>query len=132
MGHRDPNGRSSMPLDFDELVSFAEQRHRNAGINQTDTGPLEKHTECNRSSVPSECAISPENIPIVTSEEHEVFPIGTHVEYYSASFGGWIPAVVLAFNGEFGTYQLDVHPNARPANMHVVPAELTQQSQRDQ
>lgn len=40
-------------------------------------------------------------------------PVGTSVEYYSKTFGGWKPAVVEGFNEEWGTYTLDIQPAAR-------------------
>mmetsp|Transcript_33827 Transcript_33827/g.79053 ORF Transcript_33827/g.79053 Transcript_33827/m.79053 type:complete len:499 (+) Transcript_33827:147-1643(+) len=46
-----------------------------------------------------------------------MFPVGFPVEYYSASQGGWIPAIVQGFNPQTGTYTLDVHGAADPAKV---------------
>jgi len=44
------------------------------------------------------------------------FSVGDKVEYYSVSLGKWVPAKVLAKNGN-GTYDLDCKPQVSPASI---------------
>ncbi|CAE8611365.1 unnamed protein product, partial [Polarella glacialis] len=39
---------------------------------------------------------------------------GSRVEYYSQTAARWVPAIVLGFDENSGTYQLDIHQGADP------------------
>jgi hypothetical protein len=47
---------------------------------------------------------------VVRPEAEAAFPIGSAVDYFSASRNQWIPAVVQSFDGK--NYRLDINPNA--------------------
>lgn len=47
-------------------------------------------------------------------DEKHAWPPNTMVSYYSNSLNSWIPGCVRSFNGQMGTYNLDVHESAAP------------------
>lgn len=50
-------------------------------------------------------------------------PPGTRAEYYSSTYGRWIPAKVLGFDAHSGTYALDIQPVALASKVRLAPVE---------
>lgn len=54
-----------------------------------------------------------------SSGARERLPEGSAAEYWSTTFGGWIPAVIQGFSEETGTYVLDIQPVAVPSKVRA-------------
>mmetsp|Transcript_101238 Transcript_101238/g.292754 ORF Transcript_101238/g.292754 Transcript_101238/m.292754 type:complete len:639 (-) Transcript_101238:80-1996(-) len=50
---------------------------------------------------------------------YDRLPPGTPVEYYSATYGGWAPAIVQGFDEQAGTYVLDIQPCAQVSKVRL-------------
>lgn len=66
----------------------------------------------------------PTNVAIASKSQVHV--VGSRVEYYSQSAGGWIPAVVQGYDEKRGTYRLDVQPIALPQKVRSVGTTASQ------
>jgi len=85
---------------------------------EADLSPSSKHQERLR-FLEEQVNSHMGEITRLRAEEFARLPVGTKCMYYSSSWQGWVPAVVVGFDD--GSYDLDVRRHAKLENITPVP-----------